>query len=41
MNVLSQTLIDGILQLNFKDMQPWKDLYRMLAAQYGAQYTGE
>ncbi len=41
MNVLNQTLIDGILQLNFKDMQPWKDLYRMLAAQYGAQYTGE
>jgi len=31
---LNQTLIDGILQLDFKDMQPWSELYRTLSAQY-------
>ena len=31
---LNQTLIDGILQLDFKDMQPWRELYRTLSAQY-------
>lgn len=31
---LNHAVIDGILQLDFRDMTPWRELYRMLSAQY-------